>query len=65
MRRGNRTDPGEAQAKGAAELAASGMQVTKEIKRDSFVAAMASAIPGYEAKFGADLINQIRSAPST
>jgi len=56
---------GEAQAKGAAELAASGMQVTKEIKRDSFVAAMASAIPGYEAKFGADLINQIRSAPST
>ena len=56
---------GDAQAKGAAELAASGMQGTKEIKRDSFVAAMASAIPGYEAKFGADLINQIRSAPST
>ena len=56
---------GEAQAKGAAELESSGMQVTKEIKRDSFVAAMASAIPGYEAKFGADLINQIRSAPST
>jgi tripartite ATP-independent transporter DctP family solute receptor len=56
---------GDAQAKGAAELESSGMQVTKEIKRDSFVAAMASAIPGYEAKFGADLINQIRSAPST
>jgi tripartite ATP-independent transporter DctP family solute receptor len=56
---------GDAQAKGAAELEASGMQVTKEIKRDTFVAAMASAIPGYEAKFGADLINQIRSAPSS
>ena len=56
---------GEAQAKGVAELETSGMQVVKEIKRDSFVAAMASAIPGYEAKFGADLINQIRSAPST
>jgi tripartite ATP-independent transporter DctP family solute receptor len=56
---------GEAQAKGVAELESSGMQVAKQIKRDSFVSAMASAIPGFEAKFGADLINQIRSVAST
>jgi TRAP-type transport system periplasmic protein len=55
----------EAQAKGVAALESSGMQVTKEIKRDSFVSAMASAIPGYEAKFGADLISQIRNVAST
>jgi hypothetical protein len=41
------------------------MQVTREIKRDNFVAAMASATPGFEAKFGADLINQIRNVAST
>ena len=56
---------GEAQAKGVAALESSGMQVTREIKRDSFVSAMASAIPGFEAKFGADLINQIRNVAST
>ena len=51
---------GEAQAKGAAALESSGMQVTREIKRDSFVSAMASALPGFEAKFGAALIKKIR-----
>ena len=56
---------GEAQAKGVAALESSGMQITREIKRDSFVSAMASAIPGFEAKFGADLINQIRNVAST
>jgi len=56
---------GEAQAKGVAALESSGMQVAREIKRDSFVSAMASAIPGFEAKFGADLINQIRNFAST
>jgi tripartite ATP-independent transporter DctP family solute receptor len=56
---------GEAQAKGVAALESSGMQVTKEIKRDSFVSAMAAAIPGYETQFGKDLINQIRGVAST
>jgi tripartite ATP-independent transporter DctP family solute receptor len=56
---------GDAQAKGVAELEAGGMQVTREIKRDSFVTAMASAIPGYEAKYGADLITQIRNVSSS
>jgi tripartite ATP-independent transporter DctP family solute receptor len=55
---------GEAQAKGVAELEANGMQVTREIKRDSFVAAMASAMPGFEAKYGAELIKQIRGVTS-
>jgi tripartite ATP-independent transporter DctP family solute receptor len=56
---------GEAQAKGVAALESSGMQVTREIKRDSFVSAMAPVIPAFEAKFGADVINQIRNAAST
>jgi tripartite ATP-independent transporter DctP family solute receptor len=51
---------GEAQAKGVADLAAKGMQVTETINRDSFVSAMASALPTYDAKFGAELIKQIR-----
>jgi TRAP-type C4-dicarboxylate transport system substrate-binding protein len=55
---------GEAQAKGVAELEANGMQVTREIQRDSFVTAMASAMPGFEAKYGAELIKQIRGVTS-
>jgi TRAP-type transport system periplasmic protein len=52
----------EAQAKGVAALAEAGMQVTPSIDTAAFSAAMASAVPGFEAKFGADLIKQIRDS---
>lgn len=52
----------EAQAKGVAALAEAGMQVTPQIDTAAFSAAMASAVPGFEAKFGADLIKQIRDS---
>ena len=51
----------EAQAKGAAALGAAGMQVVSSIDRAKFVAAMASAKPEYEKRFGADLIQKIQS----
>jgi TRAP-type C4-dicarboxylate transport system substrate-binding protein len=51
----------EAQAKGATALGEAGMQVVAGINRDQFVAAMASAKPEFEKRFGADLIQKIQS----
>jgi tripartite ATP-independent transporter DctP family solute receptor len=58
----SRTYAAEAQAKGVAALAEAGMQVTEKIDTGAFAAAMASAVPEFEAKFGADLIKQIRDS---
>jgi tripartite ATP-independent transporter DctP family solute receptor len=51
----------EAQQKGVATLRDAGMQVTAEIDSAQFAAAMASALPGFEKQFGAELIAQIRA----
>jgi TRAP-type transport system periplasmic protein len=50
----------EAQAKGVAILAQAGMQVTSDIDRAEFAAAMAGAGPEFERRFGAAVIDQIR-----
>jgi TRAP-type transport system periplasmic protein len=52
----------EAQAKGVAALAAAGMQVVEKIDRDQFAAAMASAKAEFEKRYGAELIEKIRTA---
>jgi tripartite ATP-independent transporter DctP family solute receptor len=51
----------EAQAKGVASLTQAGMQVTTEIDRVKFAAALAPATPDYEKRFGADTIAKLRS----
>ncbi len=50
----------DAQAKGVAELAQAGMQVTSEVDRAAFVAALAGAAPQFEKLFGAAVIAKIR-----
>jgi TRAP-type transport system periplasmic protein len=57
----SRSYAAEAQAKGAAALGAAGMQVVGDVDRGKFVAAMASAQPEFEKRFGADLIKKIQS----
>jgi tripartite ATP-independent transporter DctP family solute receptor len=52
----------EAQAKGVATLASAGMQVVADIDRAQFAAAMAGAKPEFEKRFGAELIEKIRTA---
>jgi tripartite ATP-independent transporter DctP family solute receptor len=44
-------------------LQQSGMMVTTEIDRDSFIKALAPAQPEFERRFGADLIARIRATP--
>jgi tripartite ATP-independent transporter DctP family solute receptor len=51
----------EAQAKGVETLKQAGMQVVSEIDTVKFAAAMASAVPGFEKQFGAELIAKIRN----
>lgn len=48
------------EASGVAELKARGMDVV-EVDREAYRTAMAAAMPGFEAEFGADLIAQIRA----
>jgi TRAP-type transport system periplasmic protein len=50
----------EAQAKGVETLKRAGMQVVANIDATKFAAAMASATPEFEQKFGADLIKKMR-----
>jgi TRAP-type C4-dicarboxylate transport system substrate-binding protein len=52
----------KAQAEGVATLAQAGMEVVKEIDAAKFAAAMASATPEFEKRFGAELIAKIRNA---
>jgi len=52
----------EAQAKGVAALEKAGMNVTSSIDTAKFAAAMASATPEFEKKFGADVIAKLRAA---
>ena len=52
----------EAQAKGVAALAQAGMEVTTEIDKAKFAAAMAGAMPEFEKRFGADVIGKLRNA---
>jgi len=49
-----------AEAKGVPELAQAGMQVIKDVDRSKFAAAMASAAPDFDRRFGSDLISKIR-----
>jgi tripartite ATP-independent transporter DctP family solute receptor len=49
-----------AEAKGVAELAQAGMQVIKDVDRSKFAAAMASANPEFDRRFGSELISKIR-----
>ena len=50
----------EAEAKGVSQLAQAGMQVTKDIDRTKFAAAMAPANAEFDHRFGGELIGQIR-----
>lgn len=50
----------EAQRTGVAALQAAGMQVTNEIDRPRFAAAMAAAVPEFESRFGRAQIDRIR-----
>ncbi len=52
----------EAQAKGVAALAQAGMEVTTEIDKAKFAAAMAGAMPEFEKRFGAEVIGKLRNA---
>jgi tripartite ATP-independent transporter DctP family solute receptor len=54
----------EAQAKGVAGLAQAGMKVTEQIDSKAFAAAMASAMPEYQKRFGAEIIDQIQRTGS-
>ncbi len=58
--RASRDYAAEAQVKGIERLRQAGMQVTAEIDRARFVAAMAEASAQFEKKFGADVIAKIR-----
>jgi tripartite ATP-independent transporter DctP family solute receptor len=49
-----------AEQSGIGTLKQAGMQVVPEIDRARFVAAMAPAMPGYQKRFGNDLIDRIR-----
>jgi TRAP-type C4-dicarboxylate transport system substrate-binding protein len=50
-----------AEAKGVSELAQAGMQVVKDVDRGQFAAAMASANPEFDRRFGSELIGTIRN----
>ncbi len=60
--RASRVFAAEAETTGVAALKQSGMQVLTEIDRNRFATAMASANTAFEQRFGAALIQQIRSA---
>jgi tripartite ATP-independent transporter DctP family solute receptor len=49
-----------AEAKGVSGLAQAGMQVIKDVDRNKFAAAMASANPEFDQRFGSELISRIR-----
>jgi tripartite ATP-independent transporter DctP family solute receptor len=49
-----------AEAKGVSELAQAGMQVTKDIDRSKFAAAMAPANVDFNHRFGGELVSKIR-----
>jgi len=49
-----------AEVKGVSELAQAGMQVVKDVDRNKFAAAMASANPEFDRRFGSELITKIR-----
>jgi TRAP-type transport system periplasmic protein len=51
----------EAERKGVAALTRAGMQVTPQIDRGQFIAALAAAAPEFEKRFGADTIATIRN----
>lgn len=57
----SRTFAAEAEKNGVTQLARLGMSVVTDVDRAKFAAAMASANPIFDQKFGADLIQQIRS----
>jgi TRAP-type C4-dicarboxylate transport system substrate-binding protein len=52
----------DAQKTGVEELKKQGMEVTEQIDRAAFVAAMQSVRPDYEKKFGTDVLKQIDAA---
>ena len=52
----------EAQLKGIAELTQAGMQVTSDVDRAKFVAALQGLMPEFEKKFGAEAIAAIRNS---
>jgi tripartite ATP-independent transporter DctP family solute receptor len=54
----------DAQAKGVAALSQAGMKVTEGIDSKAFAAAMASAMPEYQKRFGAEVIDQIQRTGS-
>jgi tripartite ATP-independent transporter DctP family solute receptor len=49
-----------AEAKGVSDLAQAGMQVIRDVDRAKFAAAMASAKPDFDRRFGNELISKIR-----
>ena len=51
----------EAQANGVALLQQEGMQIVTDVDKAKFADAMAPAMPGFEQKFGHDMIDAIRS----
>jgi TRAP-type transport system periplasmic protein len=57
----SRTYAAAAERKGVAALAQAGMQVTTQIDRSKFIAALAAAAPEFERRFGAETIAAIRS----
>jgi TRAP-type transport system periplasmic protein len=57
----SRTYAAEAERKGVAALTQAGMQITSQIDRSKFIAALASAAPDFEKRFGADTIATIRN----
>lgn len=54
----------EAQTNGVAALTKAGMKVTPQIDAQQFAKAMASAMPEYQKRFGAEIIDQIRKGGS-
>jgi TRAP-type transport system periplasmic protein len=59
----SRTFAAEADARGVERLVKSGMFLSREINHDAFALAMSSALPSLEARFGRQLISQIRAEP--
>jgi TRAP-type transport system periplasmic protein len=57
----SRTYAAEAERKGVATLAQAGMQVTSQIDRSQFIAALASTMPDFEKRFGPDTVAAIRN----
>ena len=59
----SRTFAAEADARGVERLVKSGMVLSRDINHDAFALAMSSALPSLEARFGRQLISQIRAEP--